>query len=110
MMYTGNSPAMVNADISSGQDEPPTNLIATTLSSTSIRVTWGPPGFASEDKMITYNVSYDAPYEISMLTNDTTIDLDKLDEGIVYFITVEAVYNGITCGSAQVNATTIKGK
>ena len=100
---------MVSAS-SSGLDDPPTDLIAITLSSTSIRVTWGPPAIASADKMITYNVSYDAPYEISMLTNDTTIKLTDLEEGIQYFVTVEAVYDGITCGSAEVNATTIIGK
>ena len=106
---TGNSPVMVNAS-SSGQDDPPTDLVAITLSSTSIRVTWGPPEFVSENKTITYNVSYDAPHEISMLTNDTIIELVDLEKGMQYFFTVEAVYDGITCGYAEANATTIIGK
>ena len=106
--YIGNFPAKVSA-ISSGQDEPPTNLRATTLSSTSIRVTWDPPEFATADKIITYNVSYNAPYEISILTNDTTIVLIDLEECTEYFVTVEAMYNGITCGSTQAMATTVIG-
>ena len=112
-VYTGNSPAMVSAT-SSGADEPPTNLTASTLTSTSIRVTWDPPEFATADKIITYNVSYDAPessvYGNSTLTNDTIVVLGNLKEGIEYFIIVEAMYDGITCGSAQVNATTAVGK
>ena len=108
--YIGNFPAKVSAiSISSGQDEPPTNLTATTLSSTSIRVTWDPPEFATADKIITYNVSYNAPYEISIFTNDTTVVLIDLEECTEYFVTVEAIYNGITCGSAQAIATTVIG-
>ena len=103
---TGNFPAKVSA-ISSGQDEPPTNFAAATLSSTSIRVTWDPPAFATADKIVMYNVSYDALYKISMLTNDTTVVLIDLEECTEYFVTVEAMYNGITCGSAQAIATTV---
>ena len=103
---TGNS---VSAT-SSGLDDPPTNLTAMTLSSTSIRVTWGPPAIADAHKIVMYNVSYDSlVYEISILTNDTTIELDNLEEGTEYLITIEAVYDGITCGSAQANATTLAG-
>ena len=108
-VYTGNFPAKVSAD-SSGLNEAPTNLTATTLSSTGIRVTWGPPEFTNDSQFFTYNVSYDAPHEICNLTNDTTIELVGLEEGTKYFITVEAVYNGITCGFAQTNATTLIGK
>ena len=56
-----------------------------------------------------YNVSYNAPYEISILTNDTTVVLIDLEECTEYFVTVEAMYNGITCGSAQVIASTVIG-
>ena len=100
---------------SSGMDDPPMNVIARALSNTSIWITWEPPVLASEGKeIITYNVSYDVFQhnfnEISNLTNNTTIELENLKPGMQYFITVEALYNGVTCGSVQVNATTAVSK
>ena len=99
----------------SGMDDPPVNVMAMILSNTSIRITWEPPALAREGKgIITYNVSYGASQnyfnEISNLTNDTIIELDNLQPGNRYFITVEAVYDGITCGSVQLNATTAISK
>ena len=42
----------------------------------------------------------------SIITNDTMILLDDLEEGIEYYIRVETLYNGIPCGIADVNVTT----
>ena len=63
--YIGNFPAKVSA-ISSGQDEPPTNLRATTLSSTSIRVTWDPPEFATADKIIGFDKTRNILQELNI--------------------------------------------
>lgn len=55
-------------------------------------------------------MSYDAlesfVNEISIMTDETTVDLMNLEEGIQYLITVEALFDNITCGSAEINATT----
>ena len=107
---TGNSPNVVKA-ISSGMDFSPMDLRAVASTPTSIVIMWAPPESANDSTTITYNVSYYYMNETSVtgssiITSNTMIVFDYLEEGIEYYITVETIYYGVPCGIANVNVTT----
>jgi len=79
-------------------DGPPANVVATVLSSTSIRVTWDP--LSTLSLVTNYIISYggdesfadDGSETVNQSSTSTTIN--GLEEFVSYNITVRAVYSG----------------
>jgi len=103
----GNSPITVRA---ASMCDPPTNVNARALSPTSINVTWDQPTLTDTNTTISYNVIYDANVnfvsEATITTNDITVILTALEEGIIYTITVQTVCDGVPGDSNQANTRT----
>jgi len=88
----------------------PTNVNTRVLSPTSINVIWDPPTLTDTNTTISYNVIYDANVnfvtEASITTNDITVILTDLEEGIIYTITVQTVCDGVLGDSNQASTRT----
>ena len=90
---------------------PVTNHIVTTLTSTQLFVSWGPPALPDRNGVLSYKISYRSSgatsYTTAGVTSMLSSTLSGLQEAVTYEIRVTAVSIGMEGPESVVNGTTL---